>query len=240
MNRLNESMTRLKDIFDASLRSEVEQWNSWPPRLLEAAKYSLFGGGKRIRPLLSMMVSEAFGREWSDVSGWACAVEMIHTYSLIHDDLPSMDNDAIRRGRPTSHIQYGEATAILAGDALLTEAFGIVGRIDADKSIVSELVVLLAQSSGGTGMVGGQVYDIHGDLDSVDKICRMQGLKTGALIRASAEGAAMLLSCSDQEIQRMASFGSTLGALFQITDDILDRTEDREADGHNLFHHLAH
>ena len=176
MNRLNESMTRLKDIFDEGLRSEVEQWSSWPPLLLEAAKYSLFGGGKRIRPLLSMMVSEAFGRGWNAVSGWACAVEMIHTYSLIHDDLPSMDNDALRRGRPTSHIQYGEATAILAGDALLTEAFGVVGRIDIDKSIVSELVMLLAQSSGGAGMVGGQVHDIHGDLDSVDKICLMQDL----------------------------------------------------------------
>jgi geranylgeranyl diphosphate synthase type II len=220
------------------LKLEANSWTEWPESLSIAAEYSLFGGGKRIRPILAMMVSEAFGHRPEDVRAWACAVEMVHTYSLIHDDLPSMDDDSMRRGLPTCHIKFGEAMAILAGDALLTEAFGVIGRLDIGADIDAKLIRLLATAAGGAGMVGGQVHDIQGSLSSLDKIKHMQDLKTGALISAAAQGAAITIGRSQKEIEQMAVFGASLGALFQITDDILDRQEDREADGNNLFHHL--
>jgi len=239
MNPLETSISHLAGRFEELLLQEVQSWDEWPSILLEAATHSLFGGGKRVRPVVSMMVCEAFGCDIVDVRAWACAIEMIHTYSLIHDDLPSMDDDAIRRGRPTCHVKYGEANAILAGDALLTEAFGVLAREKFSPAVGARLIALLARSSGGSGMVGGQIYDIQGELNDLASIRHMQSLKTGALIRASAQGAAISINRSPDEVDALAQYGSSLGALFQLTDDILDRTEDREADGNNLFHHLS-
>ena len=239
MNSISATMLTLRTQFEAALEAEVSAWSDWPDSLVTACRHSLFGGGKRVRPVLSMMVAEALERSAEDVLPWAMAVELIHTYSLVHDDLPAMDNDDMRRGRPTCHIEFGEANAILAGDALLTEAFGVLARGTYDAQRSAHLVAALVKAAGGAGMVAGQIYDMGGDLDNVAKIRHMQALKTGALIRAAAEGPAIMLGASATLVHAMATYGEALGALFQITDDILDREEDGDDDGKNLINHMS-
>ena len=239
MTSFDTKMKSLKTQFDVALENEVARWDKWPKLLVEACRHVLFGGGKRVRPLVGLMIAESFGSRNDVAIPWAIAIELIHTYSLVHDDLPAMDDDDVRRGRPTCHIKYGEANAILAGDAMLTQAFGVIGGApgwsDAQKV---RLNGVLAQAAGGGGMVGGQVHDISGDMKDLTAVLHMQALKTGALIRASSEGAAIAAGAREEQSVLAARFGSALGLLFQLTDDILDKEQDLEEGGNNVLHHI--
>ena len=235
-NQLAQTSARLRTLVDGDLARRAEAWEQagWPAPLAEAARYTLFGGGKRVRPVLALMAAEATGGDAHDALPWACAVEMIHTYSLVHDDLPAMDDDAERRGRPTCHVKFGEALAILAGDTLFTEAFGVIAEKGA------ELTGLLARAAGGGGMVGGQVLDIGGGLDTLDALVEMQRLKTGALIHAAGVGGALSVSAPPETVEALSRYGRALGLLFQITDDLLDAEQDAGRDPCNFLHFMPH
>lgn len=194
--------------------------------VLEAARYSLFAGGKRLRPILCLAAAEVAGGSWEAAMPAACALEMIHTYSLIHDDLPAMDNDDFRRGKPTNHKVFGEAIAVLAGDALLTEAFDFVSKMDGDippRKILA-VVATLVRASGYRGMIGGQVIDLECENRTVDlaTVEYMHIHKTGALLSASLEVGALLGGGSDAQVSSLKRYGHHLGLAFQITDDLLD------------------
>lgn len=198
-----------------------------PESLKEAMNYSLQAGGKRIRPILLLAVVEEFGAQHPDALKVAAAIEMIHTYSLIHDDLPSMDDDDLRRGMPTNHVVYGEALAILAGDALLTYSFGIISRLEhvsSDDKI--RLIDLMSVSSGAEGMVGGQVLDIEGEEKqlTLEELEQVHRLKTGALLTYSILAGGILSQATPEEMIALSRFGEHLGLAFQIQDDILDVT----------------
>jgi farnesyl diphosphate synthase len=208
-----------------------------PKRLMDAMRYSTLGGGKRLRPFLVVESAAVFGvsREAALLAG--AALECIHCYSLIHDDLPSMDNSDLRRGRPTLHKQTDDATAILAGDALLTLAFDIITRdeIHRDPTVRLLLTRALARASGVGGMVGGQMYDLagegrFGDREPVD-VARLQQMKTGALLRFGCIAGALLGQASTKEYQALDDYGKALGEAFQIADDLLDVEGDAAALG---------
>ena len=187
--------------------------------------YSVFAGGKRFRPVLALLVNEALGGNPANALAAACALELVHTYSLIHDDLPAMDNDDLRRGKPTSHKVFGEAMAILAGDALLTLAFEIAASSPPDTQ-PAMLVREIAIGAGHEGMVAGQAADIEseGKSGTVDQVEYIHLRKTAALIRAAAAVGAIAANAGEDKIRLASSFGETLGLVFQITDDILDET----------------
>lgn len=209
---------------------------SVPPAKVHAAiRWSVFAGGKRFRPMLLLAVGETFGAAAETLIGTACALEMIHTYSLIHDDLPSMDNDDLRRGRATCHVQFGEATAILAGDALLTLAFQTVSQ---DESILAtkrvRLMSEIAKASGTpNGMVAGQAFDLEAESREVSsgELEEIHRLKTGALIIAAARCGAIIADATETELRAITNYAAQLGLLFQITDDLLDVTATVEALG---------
>jgi geranylgeranyl diphosphate synthase type II len=190
-------------------------------------RYSLLAGGKRLRPVLVLASCEAVGGKVDAAMGLACAVEMIHTYSLIHDDLPCMDDDDMRRGRPTNHKVYGEAIATLAGDALLTDAFKVLA-LSADRGAspapVLETVAELATAAGSSGMVAGQVIDLLGEGKSktVEELEELHGKKTGALFLASVRGGARLGGASGAQIESLDAYARALGLAFQVVDDLLD------------------
>jgi geranylgeranyl diphosphate synthase, type II len=186
--------------------------------LEEALRYSLLGGGKRIRPVLCLATGEALGREPAEVLPAACALELVHTFSLVHDDLPALDDDDLRRGQPSSHVRFGEGVAILAGDALLTEAFRLVLGYESPGP-AREL------AAATLGMIGGQYVDVttDGDLDA-EGLVHLHELKTGRLLRASVTCAVAVAGLSPEERGPWASFGEEVGLLFQIVDDILDAT----------------
>ncbi len=198
-----------------------------PPRLLEAMRYSLLGGGKRLRPVLCLAFAEAVGGH-SGAGGHvaedaACALEYVHTYSLVHDDLPAMDDDDLRRGRPTNHKVYGEAMAILAGDALLTEALGLVAG--GAEGVRAQLCRELAAGAGAAGMVGGQVLDIAEDRPAeLGYLTRLHRLKTGALIRAACRMGVLAGGGDAAALERADTYGDAVGLAFQIADDLLDVT----------------
>lgn len=199
--------------------------------IYEAMRYSVFAGGKRLRPILMLGVCEMCGGDISEVLPFACAMEMIHTYSLIHDDLPAMDNDALRRGKATSHIKYGEAVAILAGDALLSRAFEIVSEYNgSEPQKAIKAINMLAASSGTEGMIGGQVVDIEseGKEITLDELRYLHLGKTGAIIRSACTIGALLGGGSEEEIKAVDEFAQNLGIAFQIQDDILDVTGSEE------------
>jgi geranylgeranyl diphosphate synthase type II len=201
--------------------------------LEEAMRYSLLAGGKRIRPVLALATAEAIGREPSDVLPLAAAIEMIHTYSLIHDDLPAMDDDTLRRGRPTCHVAYGEDVAILAGDGLFAEALRLaLERQQGDPPHLLAAVRRLVAAAGVDGMVGGQYVDVAaaGDLDAAG-LRHLHELKTGRLIAASIECVLLLDGRFGPATIAYGRFAAELGVLFQIVDDILDVTGDEEALG---------
>lgn len=189
-------------------------------RFWESMSYSLFTDGKRFRPLLSILTAKALGQPPEQTLPLAAAVELIHTYSLIHDDLPVMDNDDFRRGKPTNHKVYGEAQALLAGDGLLTLAFGILAESKSPR--LSRALRLLSQAAGPAGMVGGQILDIEAKQPTEDQLSQIHARKTGALIAVAVEGAAVLVDSSDADIQRLAEYGTQLGLAFQIADDLQD------------------
>jgi len=196
--------------------------------LVDAMRYSLFAGGKRLRPILCIAGAEAVGGGAEDVLFLACGIEMIHTYSLIHDDLPAMDNDELRRGMPTSHIMFGEAIAILAGDGLLTEAFRILSdpkyTRGCDPKRLLRVIHLLSEASGYKGMVGGQAMDMLADLTrpDLDLVDYIHTHKTGELITASVVSGAMLLGADEFYLTKLKDYGHAIGLAFQIWDDILD------------------
>ena len=219
---LDEQKARVESL----LRARLELLSSeTPPRLLEAMSYSLLSGGKRLRPILCLAFADAVSRSLGGArkaaEDAACAVEYVHTYSMIHDDLPAMDNDDFRRGQPTSHKKFGEAMAILAGDALLTEAFALLGSVSETRR--SALCAELASSAGATGMVGGQVLDIASDRPAEEGyLMRTHRLKTGALIRAACKMGVIAAGGSAELVVAAQSYGDAVGLAFQITDDILD------------------
>ncbi|WP_033541765.1 polyprenyl synthetase family protein [Planococcus sp. CAU13] len=198
-----------------------------PTSLKESMNYSLQAGGKRIRPILMLAVMHELGHNHPDALKVAAAIEMIHTYSLIHDDLPSMDDDDLRRGMPTNHKVFGEAVAILAGDALLTYSFGLVSRLEnvsGDDKI--RLIDLMSVSSGAEGMVGGQILDIEGEEKklTLEELEQVHRLKTGALLTYSILAGAILAEADSEAMLALSKFGEHLGLAFQIRDDILDVT----------------
>lgn len=213
--------------------------------LLEAQRYSLLGGGKRIRPFLVHEVCRALGGTKEASMPFACAVEMIHTYSLIHDDLPCMDDDDFRRGKPSNHKRFGEATALLAGDALLTKAFlTAVGNEAVSSDIRSRAVGLLAEAAGDSGMIGGQMMDLNGESVCLpmEKLLRLHSLKTGALIRCSALLGALAAGyfpdCT--EAKAAEEYADAIGLAFQVIDDILDGTATAEQLGKSVGGDAAH
>ena len=207
--------------------------------LLESEQYSLFAGGKRIRPALTLEFCRLFGGDERAALPFACAVEMIHTYSLIHDDLPCMDDDDLRRGKPTNHKVYGESTALLAGDSLLTGAFEIAAsNAEVGAEISAKAVAFLASSAGRYGMVGGQIMDLQGEHRklTLDELLKLHSLKTGALISAAAVLGALAagVALTDPRMEDVITYAENIGLAFQIVDDILDRTGDAEALGKNV------
>jgi geranylgeranyl diphosphate synthase type II len=214
---------------------KTQQLQGGHQRLLESVRYSLLQeGGKRFRPVLAMLVAEALGSRPERVLPFAAAVECIHTYSLIHDDLPAMDNDDFRRGQPTNHRQFDESTAILAGDALLTEAFRLVAdNYIAEPDLAVRVVSELALASGFHGMVGGQAIDMSAKKESItlDELRQMHRLKTGALIRVSGVGSAILCRASAGQLEAIQEYADHLGLAFQVADDILDYAPEKPEPG---------
>jgi geranylgeranyl diphosphate synthase type II len=194
--------------------------------LKESMYYSAGSGGKRFRPVISLLIAELFSVPASRILPFATAVELIHTYSLIHDDLPCMDNDDFRRGKPTNHKVYGETIALLAGDALLTEAFFLVANEYKENGfLAAQLCELLARAAGVRGMVGGQAIDLKAKNLTVEELTHLHNLKTGRMIQAAAEGAAIVSGAGPHETESLARFGEYLGLAFQVADDILDYGE---------------
>ncbi len=234
----------------SSTRAALEEWRSaveraldealpaeeaWPATIHRAVRYSLFAGGKRIRPALVLAAGEATGGDRSDLMPLACSVEMIHTYSLIHDDLPAMDDDDLRRGKPTSHKVFGEAIAILAGDALLTRAFHLLAE-DAERLDDVRLrrrmaaAAVLGEACGTHGLIGGQVQDLESEGKPLDArgLERLHRAKTGALLAACVRGGAVLAGASAEDASRLDRYAAAIGLAFQIVDDVLDATEQTE------------
>ncbi|MBN1958217.1 MAG: polyprenyl synthetase family protein [Desulfuromonadales bacterium] len=225
---LNE---RIK-LIDRALDHYLPAADTLPSRLHAAMRYSIFAGGKRIRPILLLAACEAVGGDLHRALPAACAVEMIHGYSLIHDDLPAMDDDDLRRGKPTNHKIYGEATAILAGDGLLTEAFILLSNpemwVDTDPEQSRKIIHILAKSAGSRGMVGGQVVDMECEEKLVDlpTLEYIHTHKTGALILASIEMGAVIGGATADQQRALCRFGEAAGLAFQVADDILDIVAD--------------
>lgn len=218
---------------EARLAALLERYagaNATSARLNAAMRHALLGGGKRFRPFLVIQSAALFGLPGRAALDTAAALECVHCYSLAHDDLPAMDNDTLRRGRPTVWRQFDEWTAILAGDGLLTLAFEILAQPEthADGEVRAALITELAKASGATGMVGGQSLDLEAergvgeDFNSLERVRRMQSMKTGALIRFACEAGALLAKAPFADRERLARYGDTLGFAFQIADDLLD------------------
>ncbi len=208
-----------------------------PTTLHKAMRYSVFAGGKRIRPLLCLEAARAVCGDVEPALNAACALEVLHTYTLIHDDLPSMDNDDLRRGRPTNHKVFGEGIAILAGDALLTEAFAMLTKVPANECYqVGDYVAELAYQTGSLTLVGGQVLDLEGEGRSlsVDELRAIHNGKTTALIMASVRLGAMAAGATDEQLEALTTYGRCLGLAFQIIDDILDITSTPEVLGKSI------
>jgi geranylgeranyl diphosphate synthase type II len=221
-----------RELVDATLDRILPAETVSPTKVHAAIRWSVFAGGKRFRPILLLAVGETFGAAPSQLTDTACALEMIHTYSLIHDDLPSMDDDDLRRGRATCHIRFGEATAILAGDALQTLAFKTVSedqRLSAEKRV--RLLAEIARASGTPhGMVAGQACDLEAESREVSpaELEQIHRLKTGALIIAAARCGAIIADASESELAAVTNYAAQLGLLFQITDDLLDMSATAE------------
>ena len=222
------------DLLSKAYRSYIEEYleniyaeyKDLPQKqLFEAMEYSLLAGGKRLRPIFVFDFCRMCGGDWHEAAPFAAAIEMIHTYSLIHDDLPSMDNDDFRRGRPTNHKVYGEAMAILAGDALLTDAFMMAARADLpNPGDMANAIALIAECAGSMGMVGGQVLDIQAEnrVCSVQEVLDIQNRKTGRLISAACALGAIAGGANEEQFDAACKFAAGLGLAFQIRDDMLD------------------
>ena len=219
-----ESRSReYREYVENYLKDSYAQWHKEPQKpLFDAIEYSLLAGGKRLRPILAFEFCRLCGAPWQDAAPFAAAVEMIHTYSLIHDDLPSMDNDDFRRGRPTNHKVYGEAMAILAGDGLLTDAFLIASQAKTEN--IRDAIALLSECAGSLGMVGGQVLDIMSEERELteQEVLDIQRRKTGCLISAACGLGALAGGATEEQFDAACQFAAGLGLAFQIRDDMLD------------------
>ena len=216
-----ELSERIK-VIDQSLDLYLPESTNPQSVIYTSMRYSVFAGGKRLRPILMWETAKLFDKDWDCVREFACALEMIHTYSLIHDDLPAMDNDDLRRGMPTNHIKFGEDIAILAGDALLNKAFEVAVRSENEKAL--NALKILSDSSGTEGMIGGQVVDLQseGKVIGLRELQYIHSLKTGALIRCACSVGAILAGADESSVNAMDEYAKNLGIAFQIRDDILD------------------
>jgi geranylgeranyl diphosphate synthase, type II len=231
--QLKEYLTARKTLIDEALDGLLPGEELYPPVIFQAARYSLMAGGKRLRPILCLAAAEAVGSKAEAVMPVACALELIHTYSLIHDDLPSMDNDDYRRGKLTSHKVFGEEIAILTGDALLTEAFNLLARRDLMPGVPPERLLdvtrEVSEAAGWFGMVAGQVLDVRaeGNTVNLETLQQIHRLKTGAMIRVSLRAGAILGGASADALASLSDYGRQIGLAFQIADDILNVEGDR-------------
>jgi geranylgeranyl diphosphate synthase type II len=229
-----------KAVVDRSLKACFSEPEGPAADLIASMKYSLFAGGKRLRPILCLAGAEAVGGEEADSLPVACALELIHTYSLIHDDLPVMDNDDLRRGKPTNHKVFGEATALLAGDGLLTEAFSLMTKMELTERLspfaLLKVIGLISRASGYQGMIGGQLVDIQSEGKSANAslVEFIHTHKTGALITAAVAAGAILGGGDDTQIGAITSYGEKIGLAFQISDDILDIEGDSSVMGKSV------
>lgn len=221
---LKEEWAAKRALLESELERELNLENALDKTLAESMRYSLMAGGKRLRPVLLMEAAEAVGGRGEDYIHAACALEMIHTYSLIHDDLPAMDNDDYRRGKLTNHKVYGAGIATLAGDALLTLAFEVILRQKADSETLCRVIREISQAAGPDGMVGGQAIDMESEGKSItmDELRKMHMGKTGALFRAAIRSGAILAGAGETELNALTRYAEAFGLAFQITDDILD------------------
>ncbi|MBQ17642.1 MAG: farnesyl-diphosphate synthase [Planctomycetaceae bacterium] len=231
-------LDQYRPMVEAALAESLPSGSETPSRLREAMQYSLMAGGKRLRPILVLLATEACGEHPSAALPAACAIEMVHTYSLIHDDLPAMDDDELRRGQPTSHVVFGDAMAILAGDALLTRAFEILASEVSEKTAAAECCRVLAAAAGSEGMVGGQVADLQAsdaapdDLEEPIRLLDAIHLrKTGRLLACSLELGAIVAGADDDIRRQLGHFGQQIGLAFQVADDLLDVVGDASRTG---------
>jgi farnesyl diphosphate synthase len=232
---LNDSMKRVAAEADAALERLLPEARGDHARVAEAMRYAVFAGGKRLRPFLTLEGAALFGVPAERALRAAAAIEMLHTYSLVHDDLPCMDDDDLRRGRPTTHRQFDEATAVLAGDALLTRAFEVLADPEThpDGAVRAELVARLASAGGSEGMIGGQMMDILApgrDYD-MDGVILLQRMKTGALFEFSCEAGPILAQAPAQDRRNLRDYARDLGLAFQIADDLIDALGSEEQAG---------
>ena len=221
---INTFLKEYKSLIDKNIDKYFPDINTEFSKVVEASRYSLLLGGKRIRPIIMLEFAKLFGGNREEVMPFAVALEMIHTYSLIHDDLPCMDNDDMRRGNPSCHIKYGEDIALLAGDTLLTESFNVALKSTADSEKKLKALSVLSKRAGLFGMIGGQVMDLDFEINKPQEpaLRTMYLRKTGALLSAAAEIGAVLSQASDEEVQISANYALNVGLAFQIIDDILD------------------
>ena len=234
---INEYMAEKRELVEQKLDSMVPTDNSIPV-IAEAMRYSLLAGGKRLRPILAIMSCELFEGREAEVLPFACCIEMIHTYSLIHDDLPAMDDDDLRRGKPTSHKVFGEGFAVLAGDALLNHAFETMTAIiiKDPKPGYIRAMDMICRASGGYGMIGGQCIDLYYENRSIDidTLKCMHRKKTGALIKASLAAGAIISGADEGDIKNIMEYGDAIGLAFQVADDILDVSGSEEKLGKSI------
>jgi geranylgeranyl diphosphate synthase type II len=234
---LNQFLATRTDAVNAALDKFLPPEKTKPATIHKAMRYSLFAGGKRMRPAVLLAAAAACGGKEADAMPLACAVECIHTYSLIHDDLPSMDDDDLRRGKPTNHKVFGEGIAVLAGDALLTEAFAMVAKSNPPKRYpVRELVSDLAMAAGSLRLIAGQVQDLENEerRASLEEVKTTHRNKTAALITTSIRLGAMAGNATPSELKRLTRYGQDLGVAFQVIDDILDATSTKEVMGKSV------
>jgi farnesyl diphosphate synthase len=231
---LAAAATRVEQRLDALLSRHPQDGEiARPERLLAAMRHGVLNGGKRFRPFLVLESAALFGAEPAAAMDVAAALECIHCYSLVHDDLPAMDDDDLRRGQPTVHRAYDEATAILAGDALLTLAFDVVAATELPGERRVALISMLSRAAGLGGMAGGQMLDLAAERDAPDEagIIRLQAMKTGALIRFACEAGPVIAGAPGEDRERLSAFGEAIGLAFQLADDLLDLTASAEAMG---------
>ncbi|MCX2724929.1 polyprenyl synthetase family protein [Roseibium salinum] len=227
---------RIESILDGILSDAAPEHEiTRPPRLLAAMRHGVLSGGKRLRPVLVLETANLFGRNDAGVLQAACALELVHCYSLVHDDLPAMDDDDLRRGRPTVHKAYDEAAAILAGDALLTLAFDVIAQdpVHADPAVRLRLSRELSRAAGVGGMAGGQMLDLQSEHTerTEAEIRQLQSMKTGALLRYACRAGAVLADASAADTDRLTRFGEVIGLAFQLADDLLDVEASQETVG---------
>jgi len=234
---IKEYFNEMKTLVDNALDRHIPSNNTYPPDIFNSMRYSLFAGGKRLRPILVIASAETVGGKRETVLPFACAIEMIHTYTLIHDDLPAIDNDDFRRGKPTNHKEFGEAIAILAGDALLTMAFQIMSDTrlmpHTNPSVILRAINEVAYAVGVFGTIGGQIVDIQSTGKNLDipTLEYIHTHKTGEMILSAVRAGAILSGCEEDELNALTHYAENIGLAFQVMDDILDVEGESEVMG---------